>query len=53
MTTANSASWPTIRADCPTTEVDGPPRTLFGAVELIGARGANGGAATRTTAHRA
>jgi len=47
------AIWPTTRGDCPTTEVGGAPRTLFGAVELIGARGADGGVATCNEAHRA
>jgi hypothetical protein len=44
---------PTTRADCPTTEVGGAPRTLFGAVELIGARQANGGLAICMQARRA
>ena len=51
--TTSSAIWPTSRADCPTTEVAGPPRTLFGAVEPSGAREANGGVTTCTKAHRA
>jgi preprotein translocase subunit YajC len=32
----------TTRSDCPKTRAGGPPRTLCGAVELIGARKASG-----------